>query len=600
MDRNSTIGLLLITGLLFVYFQFMAPSPETLKTPEKPKTSTSAPAAAKIENAKAVTAIDSAQKELLVKRFGKFASAIGNSNQVVSLENEVVKVDFNTQGAKLKLVTLKNFKTYDGKALILADSINSKLELSIPTPTGLFNLSQLTYTPTLTATSLSLRANISANEYVEHVFSFKDKSSYEVNYTFNSSLAAGSLTNEAAVLSLSTKVSRTELDVAQQKITSTINYLADEEFDKLSESSFDEEKAELEKVKWVSFKSKFFVLGVINEGLFTKASIKQKADEKDSVVIKNFDAQLQIPSNQLAKTSLKLYFGPNDIKKLDGVSESFGENVYLGWPVIKHINRYFVYPVFELVKGIGNYGLVIILLVLVLKLVLLPLSYKSYLSMAKMRVMKPETDALKEKYGDDMTKIQQESMKLYQEVGVNPLSGCVPMLLSAPFLIAMFSFFPNLIDLRQQSFLWAHDLSSFDSVYTLPFKIPGYGQHVSLFTILMTLSTLAYTWMNNQVSTVQGPMKTMSYLMPIMFTFVLNSYAAGLTFYYFVSNIVTMAQQYIIKYFVDEDKIKAKMEENRKKFAAGGGTAKKGGFMKRMEEAMKAQEELKKQQKGGK
>jgi len=236
-----------------------------------------------------------------------------------------------------------------------------------------------------------------------------------------------------------------------------------------------------------------------------------------------------------------------------------------------------------------------------LKTVLFPLSYRSYISMAKMKVMKPELDEIKAKFGDDMQKVQAEQMQLYQKVGINPLSGCIPVLLQMPILFAMFSFFPNAIELRQQSFLWSNDLSTYDAVITWKDNISIFGwnaldNHISLFTFLMTISTLVYTWFNNQMSTaVQGPMKAVSYAMPVVFMFVLNSFPAGLSFYYFISNIVTILQQLIIKRFVDEDALRAKLEENRKNYQTG--NVKKSPFMQRLNDAMKAQEEIKKNSK---
>jgi YidC/Oxa1 family membrane protein insertase len=233
------------------------------------------------------------------------------------------------------------------------------------------------------------------------------------------------------------------------------------------------------------------------------------------------------------------------------------------------------------------------LLVLFIKLLLTPLSYRSYMGMAKMRLLKPELDAIKEKNGDNMAQAQQDQMKLYQQAGVNPFSGCIPLILQMPILFAMFYFFPVSIELRQKAFLWAEDLSTYDSIINLPFTVPfGYGDHVSLFVLLMTASTIIYTWQNNQISSVQGPMKSMSYIMPLVFMFVLNTFSAGLSFYYFVSNLVTFAQQAIIKRFVDEDKILMIMEENKKKAASG--TGKKSSFMTKLEAAMKASEEARK------
>jgi YidC/Oxa1 family membrane protein insertase len=259
------------------------------------------------------------------------------------------------------------------------------------------------------------------------------------------------------------------------------------------------------------------------------------------------------------------------------------------------INKYVIIPIFNLLEGsISNYGVIIIILVLFIKILLLPLSYKSYLGMAKMKLLKPELDLIKEKNGENMAQNQQDQMKLYQQAGVNPFSGCIPLLLQMPILIAMFYFFPVSIELRQQPFLWAEDLSTYDSIINLPFAIPLYGSHVSLFVLLMTASTLIYQWQNNQLSSVTGPMKSMSYMMPVIFMFMLNSFSAGLSFYYFVSNLVTFAQQAIIKRFVDEDKIKAVMEDHKKKMLAGGGTGKKSSFMSKLEQAMKASEEARK------
>ena len=215
------------------------------------------------------------------------------------------------------------------------------------------------------------------------------------------------------------------------------------------------------------------------------------------------------------------------------------------------------------------------------------------MSMAKMRAMKPELDEIKERHEGDMQKIQQEQMKLYQQVGINPVSGCIPMLLQMPILFSLFFFFPNAVELRGETFLWAHDLSTYDSILRLPFDIPFYGNHVSLFTLLMTLSTLLYTWSNSQITTVQGPMKTLQYIMPVMFLFVLNSYASGLTFYYFVSNMVTFGQTLLFRRTIDEDKIHKVLQENKKKNA----NKKKSKFQTRLEEAMKASQEAQRNKK---
>jgi len=596
MDKNSTIGLILISVLLFAYFQFFAPEPikptEVVKTEQV--SAASKPNQASISAVKA-TIPDSVLIAQSASMYGKFATGVVGVHQEIVLENKDLRITFSTKGGAIKGALLKNFKTYDGNPLVLLDSTNAAIGVHLPTHKGNVDLSQLFFkVASQTANSVTFALEISASEVVEQTYTLPAEG-YKVDYTVKTNLAQGTIKNEPILLAADVKFKRTEKDINQTKITTSVNYFADGEFDNLSETSLEEEKADIPaNLKWVAFKTKFFNIGFISEKGFTKGNVKSIGDEADSVVMKDLSANLFIPAVEVASAEgakLALYIGPNNLEILDGVTANYGDNVHLGWPVIKHINRYVIYPIFTLLEMMtSNYGIIIFLLVLILKLVLFPLSYKSYVSMAKMRVLKPEIDAIKEQTGDDMTKTQQETMKLYQQVGVNPLSGCVPMLLSAPFLIAMFSFFPNLIDLRQQSFLWAHDLSSFDSVYTLPFKIPSYGSHVSLFTILMTISTIVYTWMNNQVSTVQGPMKVMSYVMPVMFMFILNSLSAGLTYYYLVSNVVSIAQQYVIKMFVDEDQIHQKLMENKVNNANGVGK-KAGGFMGRLQDAMKAQEE---------
>ncbi|MBI3482542.1 MAG: membrane protein insertase YidC, partial [Bacteroidetes bacterium] len=321
-------------------------------------------------------------------------------------------------------------------------------------------------------------------------------------------------------------------------------------------------------------------------------------DANDSSIVKKAEVNLSIPASTLAKgkADFSYYFGPNDYRITKDVTEGFSRNVYLGWPPVIWVNKFLVMPVFQfLQKFISNYGLVILLLVLFMKLLLTPLVYHSLLGMAKMRLLKPELDLIKEKNGDNMAQAQQDQMKLYQQAGVNPFSGCIPLLLQMPILFSMFYLFPNSIDLRQQSFLWAEDLSTYDSILNLPFSIPFYGDHVSLFVLLMTASQLVYTSQQNQLTSVQGPMKSMGYVMPVVFMFVLNSFSAGLSFYYFISNLITFSQQAIVKRFVDEDKIKAIMDENRKKAASG--TSKKSKFMTKLEDAMKASEEARKKTK---
>jgi YidC/Oxa1 family membrane protein insertase len=307
---------------------------------------------------------------------------------------------------------------------------------------------------------------------------------------------------------------------------------------------------------------------------------------------------VDIPLNNFSEESgdYTYYYGPNKQNTLKKVAPGFEENLYLGWPVVKWINKYVIITIFTfLEKYFSSYGVIIIILVFIIKLLLSPLTYKSHISMAKTKALKPELDELKAKYGDDAKKMQSEQMKLYSQVGVNPLSGCIPMVLQMPILFAMFQFIPHAIELRHRSFLWATDLSTYDSILSWSAEIPlisqFYGNHVSLFTLLMTVSTILYTWINSQsTAQMQGPMKSMQYFMPVIFMFVLNKFPAGLTFYYFVSNIVSFGQIAVIRKFVDDTKIRAILDENKLKNK----DKKKSTFQARLEGAMKASNGAKK------
>jgi YidC/Oxa1 family membrane protein insertase len=285
--------------------------------------------------------------------------------------------------------------------------------------------------------------------------------------------------------------------------------------------------------------------------------------------------------------AFKFYFGPNHYSTMKGYDLGLEQMIPLGWGIFGWVNKYLVIPVFNLLGGTGwSYGIIILILTLLLKLVLAPFTYKSYLSQAKMKVLKPEIEELNQKFEgkDDPMAKQQATMALYSKAGVNPMGGCLPMLLQMPILIAMFRFFPASIELRQESFLWAEDLSSYDSILALPFEIPFYGAHVSLFTILMTISTLIYTHKNMSMSAgnpQMEQMKWMMYLMPFTMLFWFNSYASGLSYYYFLANMVSFGQTALFQRFVDEDKLHKQIQENKKK------PVKKSGFQKRLEDMAK-------------
>lgn len=583
MDRNSTIGLILISVILFAYFTFF-------NKPAAPELSKDLPKKQLLK--KADSSALNASKALVDSAY------VSAPARDIVLENELVKVVLSSAGAKIKSAELKKYKDHHKNQLVLIDenSFDSKFEVS--THSGPVDLSALSYTSNAGSNvfvkdsgSVVFETAVKGQKVMQ-TFTLK-KDSYLIGKQIN--LGGLSKVNTMS-FSLVNNAKRTEADPKISKGQTTINFYTDE-FSSLSETSLEKEEKELTAAKWFTFKSKFFLVGLIADEPMPKLKVSSVGDEEDTTVIKTLAASGDLALKD-SKTSFQYYIGPNHYQTCKEITTGFGNNVYLGWPVFNAINKFIIIPVFNFLEGIfSNYGLIIFVLVLIVKLVLFPLSYRSYLSMAKIKVLKPELDEIKARVGDDMQAQQQEQMKLYQSVGVNPLAGCIPVLLQMPILLSMFNFFPNAIELRHQSFLWADDLSIYDTFVKLPFKVPfGYGDHVSMFTILMTAATLVNTWYTSQMqANMSGPMKYMQYIMPIIFLFVLNSMSAGLTYYYFISTVITIAQQFIIKARVDESKVRAKLDTYQKGIKDG--TTKKSRWQQRLEDAIKAQEEAKKNRK---
>ncbi len=596
MDRNSAIGLTLIAVLLLLYFNYFSPTPP-------PPTGESSE----------VTAVDSSMTEvapegttapvvvpndsLLQQQYGGLSHFVNGTERTTTVENNELAVTLSSKGGIFKEVQLKKFKTYYQEPLYLVTPETNTFSLLALYEGREVDLFKLYYNGETQkkgdSTLVIYTAQLGSGSYVKHTYSIPS-SGYKIGYRIEA-VGLTNLAGDVLTYKWNDKIPVQEKDLEDSRRKSTVNwYRVNDGFDDLSEASTDTETEMLiDPLKWVSIKQKFFISAIIADRSFSGGEVSTSVPS-DSAIVKDASMRLFIPRQDVTSGAhFNYFFGPNKYNILGEVTEGFSKNLNIGWPPIVWVNKYLIIPIFKFLEGyISSYGIIIIILVLIVKLILSPLSYKSYLGMAKMKLLKPEQDLLKEKYGDDMTKIQQEQMKLYQQAGVNPFSGCIPLLLQMPILFAMFYFFPVSIELRQASFLWAEDLSTYDSIVNLPFTIPFYGSHVSLFVLLMTASTIIYTWQNNQISSVTGPMKTMSYFMPIIFMFVLNSFSAGLSFYYFVSNLVTFAQQAIIKRFVDEDKIKAVMEEHKKMILAGDG--KKSKFMTKLQEAMKASEEARK------
>lgn len=597
MDKNSVTGIVLIMAMLLGYQYFFAP-----KEP--------------IENPKAKIEASSPKKKAIVqsnanstaKAINVVASDTSIKEELSILENNEIKIVTSNLGARIISVQLKNFISYKNYAadvptgLYIFDSKKDLFNVEIPTLSAKINLNALAYTLEKKDGEIYYTSVLASGKKIKVKYTLADKG-YQLGYGIDVREISDQISGNEYQIHWKENILQNEKDINEER-KATINYLIteDEEFDNLSENPSSIETENITKTTdWIAFKKKYFLTGLVPEGSkFVKASITSTPNLSDSTYIKTLDAQITGSTQDLksGKSNFNFYFGPNDYSIVKTIAPSFGKNVKLSYDFLLPITRYIFVPLFEFLESIfSNYGLLIIILVLIIKTALLPLTYKSYVSMAKTRILAPEIAAIKEKIGDDAAKVQQETMKLYGEVGVNPLSGCVPVLATMPVLMAVFMLFPNLINLRQESFLWAEDLSTFDSIVSLPFTIPFYGSHVSMFCLLMTVSQLAYGYYNNQITPDQPGqpinMKMMAYFTPVIFMFVMNSFPAGLSFYYFISNLVTIGQQLAIRKFVNEDKIKLILDENRKKIAASGG-AKKSRFSQYLQTQMKTMEETQK------
>ncbi len=608
MDKNQAIGLVLISVLLISYIYFFVPTPPppgeqnqtTEQSVDTSKKAVNPQISVPNEN-------DSTRNLENQQKFGDLASAATGNAKSIRIENEDIILKLNTHGGKIEYLELKKYKTYEQEPLVLLDEEKSNISMMVNTQQGNIDLKDLYFETDATGQTVNagdtlkvtFTINMTGGGALKQVYSIPGKG-YEIGYQILTDNTGNLITNNNVHFVWDNQLLLLEKDIKESRRRAYINYYTTQEsFDYIGavEDNSTKEEAIEEPVKWVSLKQRFFSSAVIADSQFQKVAISTTGDPSDSnlVNISHVDLNFSLSETNNGSGGFSYFFGPNQYEIMKDVTAGFGENVDFGWKIISWINKHFVQWVFVILeKFISNYGLIIIILVLLVRAILFPLSYKSYKSMAKTKVLKPELDEIKKKYGDDMQKAQSEQMKLYQQVGVNPLSGCIPLLLQMPILLSMFYFFPNAIELRQESFLWAEDLSTYDAIISWSGNIPlltyAFGNHISLFTLLMTASTILYTWSNSQVATVQGPMKFMQYFFPLIFMFVLNSYPAALSFYYFVSNIVSFGQQVIIRRFVDEDKIRRALDENRKRNV----NKKKSKFQMRLEDAMKTSEEVRK------
>ena len=595
MDKNSITGVILIV-LIVVGYNALFPPVVEVETPEKETTTVVVEEEIVQEETKNIVFSDTtAQNESYQRAFGVFAPSATGSDEDVVIENDLIQLSISPKGGRIVSAILKDYQTTDSLPLNLIDRDSSVFNITFFSEGNRIINTQDLYFQSIdkTENSVVMRMMASNGGYLEYVYQL-NAGDYMMDFKVNTVDLDDIIPSNRNDLELkwSVNLPSTEKSIENERMYSTVyfKYLNDE-VDYLSETKDDEESLS-GKAQWIGLKHQFFSSVLIsNDGFEKPISVKTTTKEGSTQFVKNLEVEASLAYNHNAKESIPLqfYFGPNHYETLSSYNMDLERMIPLGWGIFRWVNKYAVIPIFNwLDNSITNYGIIILIMTFIIKMALAPFTLKAYKSQAKMKVLKPEIDKINEKHKDkDPMKAQQATMALYKKAGVNPLGGCVPMLLQMPILFALFRFFPASIELRQKSFLWATDLSTYDSVLDLPFEIPFYGDHVSLFTLLMTISTLLYTRMNSQMSGPQmAQMKWMMYLMPIMFLGFFNNYASGLSYYYFLANMVTFGQQFVMrKYFIDETAILAQIESNKKK------PVKKSKFQKRLEDMAKKQQE---------
>jgi YidC/Oxa1 family membrane protein insertase len=621
LDLNSIIGFVLISGILIWMLWSNAPTPEELKEKEKKeqvekqakevKTVTSTVAATPVADS---TKNAAAQAQL--GSFGYSATLPSATDAVTEIKNEVLSLKISNKGGYIVDATVLGFDQFEKnskKAVQLIKDNNASLNIALNTTDNrTLNTKDMYFEPKLTTEGknqvLTLQLKAGPDQFLEYRYVLKPKE-YMLDFAIRSQgLEKVVNTSKPLDLEWQMKTYRNEKSVSYENRYSEIVFEYEDGKDDYLNAARDSED-EAKDVSYIAFKQHLFTSILLTDTKFKTAKFKSDNlvdDEKvDTVFTKNFTAQVPLEfKNGALNYNMNWYYGPAKYEILNGYERNLDEIMPLGWGIFGWINRYIFIPVFGFISALGiGYGVTIILFTILVRIVMSPVTYKSYLSQAKMKVLRPEIAELNEKFKDNPMKKQQETMKLYSKAGVNPMAGCLPALMQMPIFYALFQLFPSLFDLRQKSFLWADDLSSYDSIYQLPFHIPFYGSHVSLFPILASIAIFFYMKMTTGDQAMSAPpqegmpdmgkiMKIMIYLSPLMMLFFFNSNGSGLSLYYFISNLITIGIMLVIKnYIVKEDKIHAQIQENKTK------EKKESKFQKKMREMMEQAEAQKAAQK---
>lgn len=646
MDKNTIIGLLLIFGLFLGYSFYSSNQTRKQREIQMKEAEAKAEKAAKENKTTTAQLADSLKKVTASTEAATSAPRSAFSYTNNSKTNDyVVKTNkgeyhFSRIGGYVNYVKLNGVYQYTPKGqtkeeLVLVNGNSSVMSMElmcqdssstrIQTRNCYFSANTDTLTVNTGSQKLRLRlypylngtSTLDSSAYLEYVYTFS-ADDYKFDYTVhfvNLSKYLARKSNNQYVLNWNANINNVEKNYDYERDNTTLFYMDNlDEVDNLDERKSDKKDFSTG-LKWVSFKQQFFTSTIIaKEKAFNRGHLevdapnlnKKKGERPADPLLKKMTANMNFEIRDMDKGSfgMSLYFGPNQYKLLEPYELGLERQVPLGWGffLLHWINRGVIIPIFNWLEAYGlSYGIIILILSFFIKIVIMPLSYKTYLSSAKMRVLKPQIEELGKRYPkqEDAMKKQQATMNLYKKAGVSPTAGCLPMLIQMPILIAMFRFFPAAYELRQQPFLWAEDLSTYDSILDLSFNIPFYGDHVSLFTLLMTIATIVYTWLNNKLMSAGNDdqmkaMRVMMYIMPILFLGMFNSFSSALTYYYLLINLITFLQMWIFRMAIDEKKLQDKMAANMVK------PVKKSKWQLRMEEMMKQQQQLQQQQKGRK
>ncbi len=615
MDKNTITGLVLIGLLLIGFSWFSQPSKEQQEAMQRYNDSIAL--IQQEENAlkaKQEAALSQETHVAKIDSTSLFFSASEGENNTVTLENKVMKVMLSSKGGRISSVQLKEYNDQKGAPLVLFDENDSHLNFNFYNVNEIIQTKDYFFTPIIESDEkVIMRLSVDAESYIDFIYELNAET-YLVDFKIQAQGMEDKLAHTNYVdINWKEHARQLEQGGSFEQRLSRLTYKIQHSKTKDLSPAKDDQKEVEEKINWIAFKNRFFSSVFITDQGFEKSKLDSKAEPQGADYVKDYSAEMNtfFDPTGTTPTLMHFYMGPNHYKTLRALDSGkakvdqwdLDRLVYLGWPILRWVNQLFTINIFDWLSGWGlSMGVVLLFMTIIVKLVVFPATWKTFMSSTKMRVLKPEIDKINAKYPDqeDAMKKQQEVMALYSQYGVSPMGGCLPMLLQFPILMALFMFVPSAIELRQESFLWATDLSTYDSFINLPFNIPFMGSHISLFCLLMTVTNILNTkfTMAQQDTGAQAQMpamKWMMYLMPVMFLFILNSFPSGLTYYYFLSTLISIITTLILKKVINEDKVLAELEAKKStEKKSSGFTARLAAMQEQQEELLKKQKEKRK------